>query len=32
MVGMFPFGDPVSSRLYTDLQRAVYSELVKLDD
>ncbi|KAM0481803.1 hypothetical protein ACHAPX_003132 [Trichoderma viride] len=29
MVGMFPFGDPVSSRLYTDLQRTVYSELVK---
>ncbi|KAL7920410.1 beta-lactamase/transpeptidase-like protein [Trichoderma austrokoningii] len=24
MVGMFPFGDAVSSRLYTHLQRAVY--------
>ncbi|KAL6884763.1 beta-lactamase/transpeptidase-like protein [Trichoderma evansii] len=29
IVAMFPFGDPVSSRLYADLQRAVYSELVK---
>lgn len=29
MVAMFPFGDPVSSQLYTDLQRAVYSELVE---
>ncbi|PTB37257.1 hypothetical protein M441DRAFT_61252 [Trichoderma asperellum CBS 433.97] len=29
MVAMFPFGDPVSSRLYADLQRAVYGELVQ---
>ncbi|PTB75246.1 beta-lactamase/transpeptidase-like protein [Trichoderma longibrachiatum ATCC 18648] len=29
MVAVFPFGDEVACRLYTELERAVYAELVK---